>query len=133
MGMAFLVFVYLSVCAVFGFFAASFLHKIFRSGLRFHADWTKTFIASMLTCLVTGIAFCCSGASFDDTDGFKTAKMFGTTFFVAFVTGVFAFRFIIKSESGRSLSLPMSAFVAFALTAPPLVLVSVVSMMVADY
>ena len=129
----FLIGFYMLACMFFGFLGAAVLNAVFRQGLRFRADWTSTFIASMLTCLVTGVVFCCAGLAFRDDHDSGTMKVLGTTFAIAFVTGVLAFRLIVKSESGRSLSLLRSVVVSLSLSLPPLVLVSLVSMLAADY
>lgn len=112
----------------FGFLAAAIAHQIFRQVLRFRAEWTSTFIACMMTCLVAGAAFVCMTFSTEKGDEFATLKILGITFAITLVTGLLAFRLIIKSESGRSPSWLVSGLSSFALCAPPLLCLSVLSM-----
>lgn len=119
--------------AFFGFLSAAILQKILRHLLRFRAEWTSTFIACMLTCLVSGAAFVCVGLCIDKNDDLATVKVLGTSFGFAFFTGLLAFRLIIKSESGRSLAWDTAAIASFALAVPPLVLMSLLTMAWADF
>lgn len=117
---------------VFGFLAAAILTQILRSVLRFHAEWTSMFIACMLTCFVSGVALACAVLCVDKHAEFEELKVYGPTFAASFLTGLFAFRLIIKSESGRSLGWVGSAFISFALSTAPLVLQGIVSLFAAS-
>ena len=132
MGLLFLVVVYLLFCSFFAFLAAAFLNKVFRQVLRFRADWTNLFTSSLLICVVTGVVFCATAGFFRDAD-LETLKTLGATFAFAFITAVVAFKLILKSESGRSLSWLMAITISVALSLPPLGLISLISLLSADH
>ncbi len=108
------------------------MNKVFRQVLRFRADWTNLFTASLLTCVVTGMVFSAAAGLFRNAD-FETLKTLATACAFSFVTAAVAFKLIIKSESGRSLSWLMAITVSIALSLPPLGLISLICMFSADH
>lgn len=114
---------------VTGFLSAAIMHKIFWHVLRFRAEWTSTFIACMLTCFVAGLAFTSAMLCFDSKDEHQGLKVFGTSFAIALIAGLLAFRLIVKSESGRTLNWLTSGLAALALCLPPLLLLSAMGLM----
>jgi len=124
---------YIPFCIIFGFLAAAVLNKILRGVLRFRAEWISLFTACMLTCFVSGVAFVSAILCVEKTDEFAEPKIYGSAFILSFVAGLFAFRLIIKSESGRAPGWFVSAFTSFVLAAVPLLLQGIVSMIASEY
>lgn len=118
--MIFLVIAYIGIGAFFGFLSAAGLQKLLHRGLKFHAEWTSTYVACSLTALTTAVVLGPAILVFH-SDPLWLIKAAGTTSLVALAVGTCACRLVIRSRSGRHLSTALCAGVASALVAPPLV------------